>query len=255
MIATPSPTDVPIVPQGNIDVALDQPFALSLGQTAQLPDNALSVTFDQITEDSRCPLDVMCAWSGVARIQLVIETPAQGAQTYAMGGATDQYGVVHPSQNDRVGPTSLWTDGYQIDLKSVTPYPAHASAQIAPSEYVVTLLITKADKPGGSPIPLPTAVVFPSDPEGIPMLCISEVVLTQLMAGATQDKPAQLTPPIAAASLTDEQVANGLCAALFDPSWHIAEATDLTGTWQDFLPTEAPYWLWDWQNSVPVAAQ
>ena len=48
-------------------------FSLPLGQTAALSGTGYRITFDRVTEDSRCPADVVCVWAGDARIQLTIQ--------------------------------------------------------------------------------------------------------------------------------------------------------------------------------------
>ena len=48
-------------------------FSLPLGQTAALSGTGYRITFDRVTEDSRCPVDVVCVWAGDAKIQLTIQ--------------------------------------------------------------------------------------------------------------------------------------------------------------------------------------
>lgn len=253
-VPTPEPPLGPIMPVGKIDVALGQPFSLSLGQMARLPDHALALTFEQVTEDSRCPTDVMCAWSGAVKVQMVAEMPSQAAQTLILGGGTDVEGNVYPKEAGPAGPSSVWLQGYSIELTRVTPYPIKASETVPLSDYRLTLLVTAAKEPGPSQTPVPTAVVFPTDPQGLPLLCVSEWVLTQRMAGATQDEPVQLTPPIASQTLVSQDAVDQLCVALFGENWYMAELDSLDGMWAPYLPSNAQYWLWDWQRGAPVAA-
>lgn len=49
-------------------------FNLALGQTAALSGTAYRITFDRVTEDSRCAVDVVCVWAGDAKIQLTISS-------------------------------------------------------------------------------------------------------------------------------------------------------------------------------------
>ena len=48
-------------------------FDLPLGKTALLAGGTARITFNQVTEDSRCPMDAVCVWAGDAKIQLTVE--------------------------------------------------------------------------------------------------------------------------------------------------------------------------------------
>ncbi len=47
-------------------------FALAPGQTAEVKRSGTRVTFRQVREDSRCPVDVTCVWAGDAKVEVVI---------------------------------------------------------------------------------------------------------------------------------------------------------------------------------------
>jgi hypothetical protein len=47
-------------------------FELPLGKTAAVTGTGTRITFNQVTEDSRCAIDVVCIWAGDAKIQLTI---------------------------------------------------------------------------------------------------------------------------------------------------------------------------------------
>ena len=47
-------------------------FALAQGQTATVRGTDTRITFKQVREDSRCPVDVTCVWAGDAKIEIVI---------------------------------------------------------------------------------------------------------------------------------------------------------------------------------------
>ena len=55
-------------------------FALAQGQTATVRGTDTRITFKQVREDSRCPVDVTCVWAGDAKIEIVI-TPDGSAGT------------------------------------------------------------------------------------------------------------------------------------------------------------------------------
>ena len=47
-------------------------FSLPLGKTATVSGTAFRITFNRVTEDSRCPVDVTCIWAGDAKIELIV---------------------------------------------------------------------------------------------------------------------------------------------------------------------------------------
>ncbi|UCF35771.1 MAG: hypothetical protein JSU96_13140 [Acidobacteriota bacterium] len=49
---------------------LDEPFELGIDQCASFPGN-VSLTFWNVAEDSRCPVDVVCVWEGRVVVEIV----------------------------------------------------------------------------------------------------------------------------------------------------------------------------------------
>ncbi len=47
-------------------------FSLALGKSAAISGSDYRITFNRVTEDSRCPVDVQCVWAGDAKIELMI---------------------------------------------------------------------------------------------------------------------------------------------------------------------------------------
>ncbi len=67
--ATDSGND-PVEPEGTVvDARVGQTFRLRAGSTARL-DNGVLVFFRGATDDSRCPSDVQCVWTGDATLHL-----------------------------------------------------------------------------------------------------------------------------------------------------------------------------------------
>ncbi|MCC7371527.1 MAG: hypothetical protein IT306_24115 [Chloroflexi bacterium] len=87
---------------------------LRVGDSATLDDGALVVTLLAITEDSRCPKDVLCVWSGRAVVALHVE----------LDGA-DRGDVAATLMPGRQGPSALdaRVDRYTLELADVQPYP------------------------------------------------------------------------------------------------------------------------------------
>lgn len=251
-IAEPTPA---VTPTAGPQPALGEDFSLKFGEKAVIADVGLQVSFDEVVEDSRCPTDVQCVWSGIVDVRLTAQLPPQPAQSFVVGGTTDAQGNVLGPVVEASGPTVWWYAGYTITLKQVTPYPQHANNPIPFEDYAVTLVVQQATPNDPTPVPAtPTATPFASDPTGLPVLCLSERVLTERIAGVTEESPARLTPQVAEAALADWTAATATCSGLFGDDFHIASTTDLGTIWTEYLPADTTYWVWDANNGQVVAA-
>lgn len=54
-------------------------FSLPLGKTATVSGTGFRITFNRVTEDSRCPVDVTCVWAGDAKIELIVSRTTASA--------------------------------------------------------------------------------------------------------------------------------------------------------------------------------
>lgn len=105
--------------------SLGEHFELAYGATATCTCDSLSVKFQKVVEDSRCPSDVECVWAG--RIVIELEVVIDGvAQTVTLS-----------SENNEEPAT---VGNYVITMGAVTPYPV-STVVIQPGEYKVDLLI------------------------------------------------------------------------------------------------------------------
>jgi len=110
------------------DVPLEQDFELRPGQTVSIAGTGQTVTFDAVTEDSRCPANVVCVWAGNARVSL------------RLGEAGRDTSV---ALNTGLEPHSVSFGKIRFELKSVTPAPRAGTTTTADS-YRVTLRATGA---------------------------------------------------------------------------------------------------------------
>ena len=107
---------------------LGQSFALKAFNSATIAGEGLTVRFNGVLSDSRCPSNVQCVWAGNAEVQLILSKP---------GFASDTVMV-----NTGVSPQSATYNGYTVALQGLAPTPVSTST-IAPGDYVATLLVTK----------------------------------------------------------------------------------------------------------------
>lgn len=117
-----TPTDAGASP--SVTLVGDTAFLeLPLGRSAD--NGELQVTFDTVTEDSRCPRDVQCVWEGNAGIRL----------TVAIGNETEVAVL-----NSALNPRQAAFLGYTIGFRDLTPYPVSTEPRDL-SEYVATIAV------------------------------------------------------------------------------------------------------------------
>ncbi len=120
-------------PNDTVQATLDEPFQLAIGQSAEIQGESLTVTFENVSADSRCPVDVTCPWAGdatvvmTARLQqddMVVETVFE----------------LHTNSGFE---TSYRFHDYVISLEELAPEPV-STHPIDPDAYVATLLVSLA---------------------------------------------------------------------------------------------------------------
>ena len=116
-----------------VEFALGQQFPLSGGQEATIAGENLRVRFTDVLEDSRCPTEVECFWTGQARIAAAVEPAGREATTVTFN--------TNPAPGQNV--QSVDVDGYTIDLKSLEPYPHTPDDGVALEDYTATLVVRR----------------------------------------------------------------------------------------------------------------
>ena len=107
---------------------LDQPFELRVGQQVTIAGEALTVSFEGVPSDSRCPTGVQCIWAGDATVQVVLSKDGKAAGF-----------ELHTNLEPR---TATYLN-YTIELVSLAPYPTAKGGPIAQSQYRATFIVRK----------------------------------------------------------------------------------------------------------------
>jgi hypothetical protein len=103
-------------------------FSLPLGKTAVINASGARITFKQVSEDSRCPVDVQCVWAGDAKIELTI----------SRSGTPDDLKVISLTP-----PNNETTSGdLRIRFTGLAPVPRQADNG-KPRAYVAQLVVTR----------------------------------------------------------------------------------------------------------------
>ncbi len=105
-------------------VRLDQPFQLPFGTSVRFGDADVTISFDAVLEDSRCPSGVLCVWEGRGVVMV-------SAVTGDIAGALRMELPPGGSAQASVGE-------YTLTALALDP-PARSDAPIAQGDYVLTL--------------------------------------------------------------------------------------------------------------------
>ncbi len=132
---TPTPTRViptPIVTVEPVKAALGERFTLQPGKTAFIPEARILIFFAQVTNDSRCPVDVTCIRAGDATVELSVSSSIPGVLAPAL-----QLKLVVGAENPSAATGQAY--GYAITALGLAPAP-RSTQPIAQQDYMVTLV-------------------------------------------------------------------------------------------------------------------
>jgi hypothetical protein len=107
-------------------VPLNSDFELAPGQSAVVEDVSVSVRFNRVSGDSRCPADAVCILGGDALVHITALS-RQSSRDYEL-----HTGDMRPVQHD----------GVTIALVQLQPYP-FSSQTIQPGDYRATLKVSR----------------------------------------------------------------------------------------------------------------
>ena len=106
---------------------LGRPFEVKPAEVARI--QGLQITFEGVSEESRCPTGVQCAWAGDAAATFTLQkTPAAAVQR-----------TLHT--NGRFERQTEY-EGFVVRLEDIKPYPKDG-VTIPPDAYRATLVVTR----------------------------------------------------------------------------------------------------------------
>jgi len=109
-------------------IPLGQSFELRAGTSAALQDG-LTVAFETVRSDSRCPMDATCVWAGDAIVAVQL----------SQSGGNQAARELHVNPGVPSGSEASYLT-YSIKLVTLTPYPRSDQA-IQPNDYVATFIV------------------------------------------------------------------------------------------------------------------
>jgi hypothetical protein len=116
-------------PTGPRAVSVGDRFTLAPGQTAQVEGSGLRVTFESVTADSRCPLDVTCVWEGDAVVVVSLRPASAGAAQHELHTAGR-----YPSEAEE--------GDYRVRLVDLAPAPRQGGSS-RPGDYRATFVVAR----------------------------------------------------------------------------------------------------------------
>jgi hypothetical protein len=124
--APPAATATPTAPEGRVG----EPFELALGEERSIAGADLTLRFEAVIEDSRCPADAQCIWAGRAVVAIEARAGAGAPETLTLGLP----GGITPD-----APELQAAGAHTVRLLSLDPYPATSGGP--PLPYVATLIV------------------------------------------------------------------------------------------------------------------
>jgi hypothetical protein len=114
------------------EVNLNEAFTLAGGQEGLITNEKLRLRFAEVLEDSRCPTQVECFWTGQARIAISVHPDGSGSTTVEFN--------TNPAPGQTVKVAHVGQ--YSVELQSLDPYPQTPDA-IPFDDYRATLVVRK----------------------------------------------------------------------------------------------------------------
>ena len=111
----------------NSNLPLDQEVQIANGFTLNNLEEDISLSMQSVVNDSRCPSDVDCVWSGDAEVNFVFRT-----------NSTDNPFVLHTD----LTPKDTLIGDYTITLRKLDPHPV-STAVISQADYKATIIVSR----------------------------------------------------------------------------------------------------------------
>jgi hypothetical protein len=107
----------------------NDPFNVTLHNCNGDKNNSPYICFDSLINESRCPANAICIWSGFALIKV----------SFHENGNTHVFKMIIPAVNPMLGGVNDTTiNGYHLTLSSLNPYPGTGSNDVPSATIKIT---------------------------------------------------------------------------------------------------------------------
>jgi hypothetical protein len=113
---------------GLVWAPIDNEFSLGIGQSASFDSEKLVIKFKAVLEDSRCPINAVCAWAGNGKVELEV-LDSDGKNKTIILNTEDE-------------PKATALKGHKLKLVSLNP-PRIDGVSISRGDYSVILLFER----------------------------------------------------------------------------------------------------------------
>jgi hypothetical protein len=113
---------------GPAGVKLGEEFELRVGQTGLVDDELLALSFEDVPQDSRCPIDAICVWEGDAVVRVTARRLPRSQARLELHTQPDRSQAAFQT--------------YRIRLVTLSPRP-RASQPVPQREYAARLVVTR----------------------------------------------------------------------------------------------------------------
>ncbi|MCB0198940.1 MAG: hypothetical protein KDI03_02620 [Anaerolineae bacterium] len=138
-------------PADPITASLNEPLILAVGDSTTIDGDVLTLT--SIVEDSRCPSQVECAWTGRAVLQFHLNTP---------DGQRNDFQLITIHSPART--TQAVQAGHIFTLNTLEPYPETPDHKIPQRDYRATVTV--------APLATAECPLHENDPDGyLTLIC------------------------------------------------------------------------------------
>jgi hypothetical protein len=128
-------TSLPVV-----TARLDNEFTLATGQSVPVKKTDLTITFNAVLSDERCPREIECAASGPVTVSLSVQQDGDTPVSVSLQTFTDQEGRAPIGSFEGIE-DRIEIGDYLIQVVGVLPYPQNLSG-IKVSDYQATFMVT-----------------------------------------------------------------------------------------------------------------
>jgi hypothetical protein len=109
-----------------------QQFELKINQSASINSGEVKVNFLRVIEDSRCPADVDCVWSG--QIQVAVNVSVKGSTPKTLS-------LINRAGNKNISTKKF--KKYSIEFVKAEPYPKNTNQQTKPADQIISLIVSR----------------------------------------------------------------------------------------------------------------
>jgi len=106
---------------------------LKMNQEVSLDNDKLKIKFLRIVEDTRCPIDLECYWSGYAKAEIIVNISKTNYGHHFISNINNEsYNLAN----------EISIAKYEIELRFNAVSPPRGKVEVDPKDYKIRLIVT-----------------------------------------------------------------------------------------------------------------